>query len=796
MHRIPLLALFLVFALQLPAFQTPTSQPAQPANPQAPPAKAQPAPVQKAPARQPAAPEAKAENHGQQENFLGFVPQRMSEEQQWEQKFRAEPKAENLREYMQRMTLHAHAVGQPYDKDNAEWILSKFKEWGLDAHIENFDVLFPTPKERVVEMVAPKQYKPKLFEPPVEGDPTSAQQSEQLPTYNAYSPDGDVTADLVYVNYGMPDDYDRLQQLGVDVKGKIIIARYGGGWRGLKPKVGAEHGAIGCIIYSDPAGDGYTQGEVFPKGAYRPPYGVQRGSVMDTVYPGDPLTPGEGSVPGTKRLTRDQAKNLPAIPVLPMSYADAQPLLEALGGPVAPEGWRGTLPITYHVGPGPAKVHLKISSNWDTHTLYDVIAKIPGSEYPDQWVMRGNHHDAWVYGAEDPTSGAVAVMEEARAMAQMVKQGWRPKRTLIYMLWDGEEPGLLGSTEWAETHAADLKQHAVAYVNSDSNGRGYFYAEGSHSLEKFINDVARSILDPETKKTVWERSKLLGIKEAETPEQREEVRSRPDQRIEALGDGSDYTTFLDHLGIASLNIGYGGEDGGGIYHSVYDDFYWYTHFDDTDFKYGVALAQTGGTAMMRLASADVIPFEYGNFADTMQKYVDDLRDLLKTKQAEAKERNLQLKEGVFTATADPKEQSAPPPRLEEPPYINFAPLLNATRRLTQAAKHYDDALDTALNTDKSAQAQASWKALNARLVQMERLLTDEQGLPRRPWFKHMIYAPGVYTGYGAKPMPGVREGIELKHYKEAEEMGQRIADALNRESAALEQAAQELGAEQ
>src|SRR2546422_2321549 len=446
--------------------------------------------------------------------LMGYSAEQARAERNSEGKFRDIPKQDNLRDYMKRLSARPHHVGSPYDKDNAEWILSKFKEWGLNAHIENFDVLFPTPKERVVELLEPTKFVAKLQEPAVPVDPTSGQQSEQLPTYNAYSIDGDVTALLVYVNYGVPDDYEKLDRLGVSVKGAIVIARYGESWRGIKPKVAAEHGALGCIIYSDPRDDGYFEGEVFPQGAWRPKDGVQRGSVMDMpTYPGDPLTPGVGATPDSKRLALKDVKTLTKIPVLPISYGDAQPLLAALKGPVAPEEWRGALANTYHVGPGPAKVHLKVQSNWDTKRLNDIIVRIPGSNYPNEWVIRGNHHDAWVNGAQDPVSGTVALMEEARAFSELLKQGWKPKRTIIYCLWDGEGPGLLGSTEWAETHAEELRQHAAVYINTDGNGRGFLEVTGSHTLENFINGVAKDIEDPEKKISVWQRARAHDIVE-------------------------------------------------------------------------------------------------------------------------------------------------------------------------------------------------------------------------------------------------------------------------------------------
>jgi len=474
--------------------------------------------------------------------LLGFTAAASHTERDWENKFRAIPDPKNLRDYMQKLSARPHHVGSPYDKQNAEWILSQFKSWGLDAQIEQFDVLFPTPKERVLELTEPTHFTAKLQEPPVAGDPTSNQQSEQLPTYNAYSIDGDVTGKLVYVNYGLQRDYEELDRLGVSVKGAIVIARYGNSWRGIKPKIAAEHGAIGCIIYSDPRDDGYFQDDIFPEGPMRNENGVQRGSVMDMpIYPGDPTTPGVGSKGDVKRLPLKDIPTLTKIPTLPISYGDAKPLLAALKGQVAPESFRGALPLTYHVGPGPAKVHLKVAFNWDIKPVYDVVFKIQGSESPDQWVVRGNHHDGWVNGAEDPISGQIALLEEARALGELLKQGWKPKRTIVYCAWDGEEPMLLGSTEWAEYHGDELKQHAALYINTDGNGRGFLAVEGSHSLEKFVNTVARDITDPEKNISVWKRGHAARLVEGR-PEDRKDARTRPDFRIGALGSGSDYTT--------------------------------------------------------------------------------------------------------------------------------------------------------------------------------------------------------------------------------------------------------------
>ncbi len=712
--------------------------------------------------------------------YRGYTQQDSAVESQWEQKFRAIPEPDRIRANMQRLSARPHHVGSPYDKDNAEWLLAQLKSYGLDAQIETFYALFPTPKSRLLELEGPAPFKATLQEPPVAVDPTSKQTDEQLPTYNAYSRDGDVTAPLVYVNYGRPEDYEVLDGMGISVKGAIVIARYGASWRGIKPKVAAEHGAIGCIIYSDPGEDGYTQGDTFPTGPTRPPEGVQRGSVMDMpVYPGDPQTPGVGAVAGAKLIPLDKVQTITKIPVLPISYEDATPFLKALAGETVPPAWRGALPLTYHVGPSTAKAHLAVSFNWDRKPLYDVVARIPGAKFPDEWVIRGNHHDAWVNGAEDPLSGTSPELEEARALGELLKQGWKPARTVIYCFWDGEEPALLGSTEWAETHADELKAHAVAYFNSDGNGRGYFRAEGSHTLENFVNEVAKDIPDPETGMNVWKRARLVDISRA-TGKSKDEIRSRADVRMPALGSGSDYTVFVDHLGIASVNLGYGGEDTGGQYHSIYDDFYWYTHFQDTDFVYERALAQTAGTMVMRMADADTLPFQFSDLADTVHLYLTQLKTLAGDKRDEAKDRNREIADGVYQALADPKKHMVPPPVEQVPPYLNFAPLEQASDDLTEAAQAFDKAY-----ADAGGIAPAG---LNQDLLRSERLFLNQNGLPNRPWFQHLLYAPGFYTGYGVKTIPGVREAIEQNQWTEADQQMHRVSAAIENEADLLRQA--------
>jgi N-acetylated-alpha-linked acidic dipeptidase len=724
--------------------------------------------------------------------LAGYSPAASATERQWERQFQSIPEPARIRANMQRLSARPHNVGTAYDKDNAEWILAQFKADGLDAHIETFDVLYPTPKEELVELVAPTHFTAALHEPAVSGDPTSAQQSEQLPPYNVYSIDGDVTAPLVYVNYGIPSDYDELARRGVSVKGAIVIARYGQSWRGIKPKVAAEHGAVGCLIYSDPADDGYAQGETFPKGPFRPPTGVQRGSVMDMpVYPGDPLTPGVGSTPGAHRLALSEVKTFTKIPVLPISYGDAQPLLAALTGPVAPAPWRGALPITYRMGAGPARVHLRVMSNWGTKTLYDVVARIPGQEMPDEWIVRGNHHDAWVNGAEDPLAGQSSLIEEARALGVLLKDGWHPRRTIIYCAWDGEEPGLLGSTEWAESHADDLRAHAVAYINTDGNGRGYLGVQGSHILERFFNSLARDITDPETGRSVWLRQQARAIRNG-SKQERTDARTRADLRIGALGSGSDYSAFVQHLGVASANLGYGGEDQGGVYHSVYDDFYWFTHFADTSFVYGRALAQTVGTAVIRLADAQLIPYDYTDLAETVQGYVKELHELTQAESDSIDEQTRELRDGVITETTDPHHTFIPPDSTAPAPHLDFAPMENGADALTRSAAAYDRAVTALATGDSTAYNRPAIAAADAVLLRSERVLLSPEGLPNRPWYEHLLYAPGYYTGYGVKTVPGVREAIEQRQWTLAESEIVRVGAVLHAEAALVDSATDRL----
>ena len=707
--------------------------------------------------------------------LLGFPSERTAEQRALETRFDAELDAENLREWMAYLSSRPHHVGSPFGREITEFLAIQFREWGYDTTIETFDVLFPTPRTRRLEMVTPRRFIAALEEPVLTEDATSDQKAEQLPSYNAYSIDGSVTADLVYVNYGIPDDYEELARRGIEVEGKIVIARYGGSWRGIKPKVAAEHGAVGCIIYSDPRDDGYSQGDVYPVGAYRMEHGVQRGSVADMpLFPGDPLTPNVGATADAVRLSRADAPTLTKIPVLPISYADAQPLLEALSGPVAPPAWRGALPITYHLGPGPARVTLELAFEWDLAPAYDVIATLEGEVFPDQWIIRGNHHDAWVNGARDPISGLVALMEEARAIGQLVRTGWRPKRTIVFAAWDAEEPGLIGSTEWAELHADQLNDRAVAYINTDGNGRGFLSMAGSHTLEQFINEVAADVPDPQTAVSVSDRLRARRLALGD------DKRVAPGgHRIGALGSGSDYTPFLQHLGVASLNLSYGGESGGGSYHSIFDSFDHYARFGDPGFSYGIALAKTAGRAVLRLSEADVLPFEFDRFTSTVETYLDEVAALTATMRDETDRHNRLLREGLYELAADPTEPYAPSTRQEPVPYLNFAPLQNAIVTLRMRTEAYRLAIDqwTAAPQTLGADAHA---AVNRALLETERALTRDTGLPGRPWFRHQVYAPGFYTGYGVKTLPAVREAIEQRDWDEATRQIDHVAETILR----------------
>ncbi|BAC89308.1 glr1367 [Gloeobacter violaceus PCC 7421] len=720
----------------------------------------------------------------QTQPMLGFDAAGTERERKLEAQFDSLIDKNNLQNWTRRLAARPHHVGSPVQKEHAEFLVAQYRSWGYQAEIERFDVLFPVPVTRSLELVAPMKFKAKLAEPPLKEDAGTAQ-AGQLPVYNAYSADGDVTGELVYVNFGVPKDYEELEKRGIDVKGKVVIARYGGSWRGIKPKVAAERGAIGCIIYSDPKEDGYFQGETYPKGPWRNEYGAQRGSVADMpTHPGDPLTPGSGSVPGTKRLARKDAATIVKIPVLPISYADALPLLKAMGGPLAPPEWRGALPVPYRLGAGPAKVRLKLAFDWQQVPAYNVIARLPGAELPDEWIIRGNHYDAWVLGAHDPISGTVALMEEARAIAALTKSGWKPKRTIVYAHWDGEEPGLLGSTEWVETHADELRKKAAIYINTDSNGRGFLEMGGSHTLERYFNEVTRDVIDPQKQIPVKERVRAGRIVGG-SGEARREARERPDLRLAALGSGSDFTPFLQHLGIASLNLGYGGEGRGGSYHSSYDSVAYFERFIDPGYRYGTTLAQTTGRLVLRAANAEVLPFDFVAFADTLEKYLKEVTALEGELREASLEKNRQIEEKTLEAAYDPTQPYVPPKADAPVPAMDFAALKTAAAALRASSERYRTALDSLAARPLPPAAQ---KEAGAALIATERTMLRVEGLPRRPWFRHQIYAPGLYTGYGVKTLPGVREAMEERQWSEAHEQSAILAAILERVAGQIDKA--------
>ncbi len=688
-------------------------------------------------------------------HILGFDETTSSRQRNIEAELDKRIDAEEMDTWLRQMSERPHHVGSPAGKDNAEFIASLFDSWGFDTEIAEYEILLPVPRVREVELVSPTRFSAGLEEDSLPEDESTSVRDDLLPPYNAFSRDGEVEAELVFVNYGMPEDYEVLDRYGIDVKGKIAIAKYGRSWRGIKPKLAGEKGAIGTLIYSDPADDGYGAGDVYPKGPFKHESGVQRGSVMDMpTYPGDVLTPGRGATKNARRLKREDAPTITEIPVLPISYRDALPLLAAMDGEVVPAEWRGGLPITYHLGPGPARVRLKAEFDWNMVTAYNVIATLEGSAYPEEWVIRGNHHDGWNHGASDPLSGLVALLAEAKAVGELARTGERPMRTVKYAAWDAEEPGLIGSTEWAEHHAADLKEHAVAYLNTDSSSRGFISMGGSHVLERYLNQIAEEVNDPVANVTIKARSRANRLVSG-NDEVSAEARDREDLRISPLGSGSDYTPFLQHLGIASVNLGFGGEASDGSYHTLYDTYEHFSTFRDPALTYGATLAKVAGRATLRLANAPRLPFEFTGLADNIALYVGELETLADDMRKDTQRNNKLIEDGTYAIAMDPNGTMGPPALADPVPYFNFSPLQNALARLTEAAEGFAAVAST--STETTAE-------INRLLYTSERLLTRDAGLSGREWYKHHIYAPGFYTGYGVKTIPGVREAIEQREY--------------------------------
>ena len=688
----------------------------------------------------------------------------------------------NLDTWMKHMSSKPHHVGSPWSKQNAEYAANKFKEWGFESRVETFEVLVPFPKIRKLSMVAPEKLELKLFEPAVEGDRSSEMTKDVLPGYNAFSADGNVTGELVFVNYGLNEDYEELKRLGIDVKGKIVIAKYGRSFRGIKPKIAHEQGAIGCIMYSDPKDDGYVVGDVYPVGPYRNEFGIQRGSVLDMpARPGDALTPGYAATQDAERLSINEASTIMKIPVMPISYADALPLLKAIKGPVVPDSWKGGLPITYHIGPGPAKVNLHLEFDWSLRTAYNPVGRMKGSVYPDEWIMRGNHHDGWGHGASDPISGMVSLMEEARAIGELTKTGWRPKRTLIYAGWDAEEPGLLGSTEWVEYNLNDIREKMVVYINTDGTGVGYLSMGGSHSLEKFVNEVIRDVDDPVHDVSLDNRLRSrMRVREHNSGTFGEGRESeRQDLRMYAMGAGSDYTAFLHHAGVPALNMAFGGESGGGSYHSLYDTYEHYKRFSDGKFIYGTTLSKVNGRLVLRLSEADILPFRFVNMVDNIGKFVEQNKKLSEDIRKSTKSLNDLLDNNDFAISSNPKKTYLPPKRLLQVPEFDFKPLDAALARLSTSAWKYEEAL---LKFQKGSLTTERKSEINALLRNVDQAFINSKGLPRRDWFKNMMYAPGYYTGYGVKTLPGIREGLEERKWNEVRVYIKEVSKALDRAS--------------
>ena len=696
----------------------------------------------------------------QAQSLFGFDEDAASAQLALEEEFDASLSAAEQEEWLRILSRDPHHVGSAEGRAVVDFVAARFEEWGYEVEVTEYQVLFPSPRTRELELLVPYRFTAGLTEDSLAEDPSTSRIDNLLPPYNAFSTDGEVEGEMVFVNYGTPADYEILERYGISVEGKIAIARYGGSWRGIKPKLAGEKGAVGTIIYSDPADDGYGAGDTYPEGPYKHESAVQRGSVMDMpTYPGDPLTPFVGATPEAERLALEDAPTITKIPVLPISYRDALPLLRAMGGEVAPREWRGGLPITYHLGPGPARVRLKLEFNWDLVPAYNVIARLDGSEYPNEWVIRGNHHDGWNHGAADPISGLVALMGEAKALAELAAEGKGPKRSVVYAAWDSEEQGLIGSTEWVEHHATQLDDHAVAYINTDGNSRGFVNIGGSHVLEKMVNEIMRDVEDPQTGVSVADRRRAR-IEVNGSSQARDELQRRSDLRISPLGSGSDYSPFLQHLGIASLNISFGGEGSDGSYHTLYDTYEHYTRFRDPGLAYNVTLAQVAGRATMRLANAPRLPFEFVGLADNVSLYLSEIETLADTMREETLANNARIDSGVYALALDPTRSLVAPLKKAEVPHFNFAPLKNALAELEQAAKEY---------AEHSRDGATATERVNKLLYTSERELTRDDGLPGRPWFTHHIYAPGFYTGYGVKTLPGVREAIEERQYELAEQ---------------------------
>ncbi len=661
------------------------------------------------------------------QSLIGFVGDNIVKQLQWEKKFLSIPKASNCERHLFILTEEPHPAGSQAGYKVAFYIDSVFKSYGLNSKIAEYWAYLPYPEEVSLEMTQPYKIKFELKETQWIWDKDTYEDGV-FTFFNAYSPDGEVEAQVVYVNYGLPEDYAKLREMGIDVKGKIAIARYGKSFRGVKSKVAEENGAIGLLIYSDPMDDGYMKGDVYPRGPWRPEDAVQRGSIYYMFeYPGDPLTPGYPALKDAKRIPIEQAKSLPKIPTMPISYKIAKEILQNLSGPNVPEGWQGGLPFAYHIGPGPTKVRIKIKSDWKIRSIKNVIAELRGFEEPEKKVILGNHHDAWIYGAVDPNSGTAVMLETARALSELVKQGWRPKRSILFCAWDAEEYGLIGSTEWVEDNYNELVKNAIAYVNIDAAVSGKnFSASAVPSLDRFIEELIKSVDDPETGNSIffetWKRQNNL-----------KKITNLPDTariKIERLGSGSDYTAFLEFAGIPSIDLRSTGPYG--VYHSQLDNFYWMKNFGDPSFKYHETMVKIVGLALMRLSSSDYLPFNYADYASEIEKYIADIE----------KKYSDELKKNNVT--------------------------LDKIREKLKTFRVYADSLSRKPDL-----------LLNVELQKLEQKFTRKPGLPKRDWFKHRIYAPGYYLGYGTQPLPGISESILFGDFELAKKETKLLEDIID-----------------
>lgn len=675
----------------------------------------------------------------------GFSTERALAQRRWEEQFRAIPNPQSAREHLRRLTLEPHIAGTKEDYDTAVYVRDQLRSYGLPAELKEYDVWLNYPKTpSVLELITTRRQRLSTHEAIVSGDPSSSH-PKITPLFNGYAASGDVTAPIVYANYGLPNDYDALKKIGVDVKGKIVIVRYGNSFRGVKAKVAEDRGAIGCIIYSDPADDGYMQGDVYPKGPWRPVASGQRGSVQYLFdYPGDPLTPGRPSIPGVPRLKPEEATDLTRLPVQPIAYDVARTILSQLKGPLRPRGFQGGLAFAYHIGgTNDVKVRLKTDMDYKIRKIWNVVARIEGNEEKDRWIVLGNHRDAWVFGAVDPNSGTSAMLEVGRGFGQLLKQGWKPRRTIIFCSWDAEEYGLVGSTEWAEELAGELKEKAVAYLNLDAAVSGpHFGASSVPSLWKFMRAATRDVKDPKTGKTVYQQ-----WQDRARENRPEDEPDSGEARIGPLGSGSDYTPFLQHLGIASTDMGFGGDYG--VYHSAYDSFHWMDQFGDPGFHYHVAASQLWGTLTMRLADAEGLPFDYTDYATQLREFFTEAMNV-------AKRRNLAggLDEKSMTSAID-----------------DFA---------KEAEKIEKNRQEAIRDSDRAKLAK-----INDALVQAERQFIDPRGLRGRVWYKHQIYAPGFYTGYAAQPLTDFRQALDDRNSTQAKESLERIVEAIKRTTTTL-----------